>query len=427
MENNVWNHFTNINEFSENPLIITKGEGAYVYNDKQEKLVDAISGIWNVNLGYGCKEITDYMIEKIEHLETTPLFGRTHYEGLNYAEKLISKAPEFSRVFYTTGGSDAVETAIKLARLYHYLSGTPKKIKIGHFQNSYHGVSLGALSLMGIDSNKKGMGPVPAETFTLPFPNVKFKAEKLYKMVIDSIEEQDIDKVAAIIIEPILGAGGIIPLPRHFLHKMRKYLSENNILLIFDEVVTGFGRTGSLFAYQDINCVPDIITLAKGITSGYASLGATLVTDKVERPFRNSEVTFRHGYTNGGNILGCAAANATLKILERDNVLENVRKMGKYLEEKLLKLNEQYNELIENVRGRGLMFGIQLKNRTKTDYEIKTFYKYLKEYGVLSRPGLEDVIVLMPPLICDKAFIDDLTNRLSKVIQIYKSELQLNA
>ncbi|MGL9970316.1 aminotransferase family protein [Enterococcus sp. DIV1420a] len=410
---NLWLNFTNINNFDENPFVINKAEGSYVYANNGNKYVDAISGIWNVSLGYSRIDIINRITSALNYLPATALFGRTYPDLIDYSNRLISKLPEFDRVFFGTGGSDSVETALKAAQNYWYLKGLKQKKKIGHFNYSYHGVSLGTMNVMGERPNREGCVLDEENYFTLDLPDQMSDAS-----IIEQIISSDVEQIAAIIVEPIIGSGGIYVFSAEFLQKLRDFTIQNNILLIFDEVVTGFGRTGSLFAYQELGVIPDILVLAKGITAGYAPLGVTVFTSKVTEPFKGDK-KFLHGYTNAGSVVGIAAAQAVLDIFENENILENVNIQSNKIFKKLSMLKEKYPRSIKSIRGKGLMIGIQLVEQSQEGCELDYFYQLLEKEHIISRSAYQNVVVLMPPLTSDDQFITDLLERIERVVDQY--------
>lgn len=366
----LWLNFTNFTTFDKSPFVVNSGKGTYVYDSENKEYLDVISGIWNAGLGYSRQDIIDEMNYQMNKLPLTSLFGRAYPLLIEYSEKLLKLAPEFSRVFYGTGGSDSVETALKVARLFYYEQKKYKKVKIGHFTMSYHGVSLGAMNVMGEEPNREGCVLDTENYFTLPLPDNN-NGDNVFR----ELERLNSEEISAIIVEPIIGSGGIIEFPKEFLTSLREYTKNNDILLIFDEVVTGFGRTGAMFAYQGLEIVPDILVLAKNITAGYAPLGATLFSDKIVSIFKDKKLL--HGYTNAGSVVGVAAANKVLDIFESENILENVNKQSELILEKLTELQKKYSSLIHSIKGRGLMLGIQLVNQD--GQELEFFYKLLEK------------------------------------------------
>lgn len=415
----LWLNFTNVNTSDRNPFIVKEAKDGYIFDENRIKYFDAISGIWNTSFGYSRNDIIDNIHAEMKKLSSTPLFGRAYPLLIEYTNRLIDVAPEYSKVFYGTGGTDSVETALKIAQNSFYISGLKTKTKIGHFKNSYHGVSLGCLNVMGEEPNREGYVLDNENYFKLDWP----KTNEEYKTIFDEINFHNPDEVAAIIVEPIVGSGGIFVFPKEFLKELREYTSKNNIILIFDEVVTGFGRTGSLFYYQQIGVVPDILVLAKGITAGYAPLGATLVSDKLVDVYRNNKTKFMHGYTNAGSVVSIAAAMKVLDIFENENIIENVSKKSGKLFFHLNKLKNKYENLVEKIKGKGLMIGIELKKVSTDGNELEIFYEILAKHNILSRSAYENTVVLMPPLNVNDEFINSLISELDLVFEEYSKKV----
>lgn len=414
----IWHPFTNMSEFLADPLILTKGKGINLYDDQGNCYLDVNACLWSLSLGYGRQEIIDSIKNQAENLSCLPLFGRSHQVGVDYAEKLLNCLQgDFSKIFYTSGGSEAIETALKISRAYHCLKGNPQKIKVGHFQNSYHGVSLGALSVMGISSIRKNVGPVPPDSFQIPLSydlNQTNWTEYLAKIE-QRILAQDVETVAAIIIEPVIAAGGIIPVPPELIQGLKQFCVAHNILLILDEIVTGFGRTGHLFAYQDIGTVPDLITMGKAITSGYAPLGGVLVTSKISAPFMTGNVTLNHGFTHGGHPIACAAAITTLDILHREGIFNHVLENADYFHQQMQALADEF-EIVEQVWGRGYMYGVKLVDK----HDAANLAPFARQQGLLfRRPAENNVIPVVPPLVSTRQDIDDIATRLRTILKEY--------
>ncbi|NES07171.1 MAG: aspartate aminotransferase family protein [Okeania sp. SIO2F4] len=224
--------------------------------------------MWSLSLGYGREDIIEAMMNQAREIACLPLFSRAHQAAVDYADRLLDYLNgDFSKIFYTSGGAEAIETALKISRAYHCLTGNPQKTQVGHLSNSYNGVSLGALSIMGIPSIRKNVGPIPADSFEIPM-SYEINQDN-WTEYLDKIEQvilaQNVDNVAAIVIGPVIAAGGIIPIPPPLIRELKNFCLTHNILLILDEIVTGYGRTGDLFAYQGMGIVPDLITVAKAL------------------------------------------------------------------------------------------------------------------------------------------------------------------
>ncbi|MDJ0800138.1 MAG: aminotransferase class III-fold pyridoxal phosphate-dependent enzyme [Calothrix sp. MO_167.B12] len=414
----VWHPFTNMGEFLEDPLILTKGEGINLYDEQGNCYLDLNACLWSLSLGYGREDIIEAMMDQAKKIACLPLFGRSHQAAVDYAEKLLGYLNgDFSKIFYTSGGSEAIETALKISRAYHCVTGNPQKTQVGHFSNSYHGVSLGALSIMGIPSIRKNVGPVPTDSFEIPMSydisqeNWEDYVEKIEQCIL----AQDVKTVAAIVIEPVIAAGGIIPIPSQLIRRLKQFCITHNILLILDEIVTGYGRTGYLFAYQEIGIVPDLITVAKAITSGYAPLGGVLVTAKIADLFMTGDVTLNHGFTHGGHPIACAAASKTLDILHSEGILNHIQDNTDYFSQQMQTLDDEF-EIVEQVKGCGYMYGVKLVDQ----HDAANLAPFARKYGLLfRRPAENNVIPVVPPLVSTRQDIDNIVTRLRTIITEY--------
>ncbi|MEO1374070.1 MAG: aminotransferase class III-fold pyridoxal phosphate-dependent enzyme [Cyanobacteria bacterium J06635_10] len=414
----VWHPFTNMGEFLEDPLILTKGKTIYLYDKQGNSYLDVNACLWSLSLGYGREDIIEAMMNQAREIACLPLFSRAHQTAVDYADKLLNYVNgDFSKIFYTSGGGEAIETALKISRAYHCLSGNPQKTQVGHFSNSYHGVSLGALSIMGIPSIRKNVGPIPADSFEIPISyeinqdNWIEYSEKIEQAIL----AQNVENVAAIVIEPVIAAGGIIPIPPQLIQKLKNFCVTHNILLILDEIVTGYGRTGELFAYQGMGIVPDLITVSKAMTSGYAPLGGVLVTAKIADPFMTKDVTLNHGFTHGGHPISCAAASKTLDILHGEGILNHVKNNADYFYQQMQALNDEF-EIVEQVKGCGYMYGVKLVD----SHDASNLAPFARKHGLLfRRPAENNVIPVVPPLVSTKQDIDDIATRLRTILKEY--------
>jgi len=414
----VWHPFTNMGEFVENPLILTKGKGIYLYDKQGNCYLDVNACLWSLSLGYGREDIIEAMMNQAREIACLPLFSRAHQAAVDYADQLLGYLNgDFSKIFYTSGGSEAIETAIKMSRAYHCVTGNPQKTKVGHFSNSYHGVSLGALSIMGIPSIRKNVGPIPPDSFKIPM-SYEINQDN-WTEYLDKIEQailaQNVETVAAIVIEPVMAAGGIIPIPPQLIQALKKFCVTHNILLILDEIVTGYGRTGKLFAYQGMGIVPDLITVAKAITSGYAPLGGVLVTAKIAEPFMTTDATLNHGFTHGGHPIACAAASKTLDILHSEGIFNHVKDNADYFYQQMQALDDEF-EIVEQVWGCGYMYGVKLVD----EHDAANLAPFARKYGLLfRRPAENNVIPVVPPLVSTRQDIDDIASRLRTILKEY--------
>ena len=424
-----WHPMIHPNEMKQrNPIRIVRGDGCYVYDDQGERLVDGVAGLWNVNVGHNRPEMKKAITEQLEELEYFQLF-----DGISHpaAEKLAQRVTELSaeenmrRVLFSSGGSDSVETALKIARQYWKLEGQQDRTKFIALRQGYHGTHFGSGSVNGNTAFRRNYEPLLPGCFHVetpwPYRNPFTEdPEELARICADQLEREIVfqspDTVAAFIAEPIQGAGGVIVPPASYWPLVRKICDKYGILLISDEVVTGFGRSGSMFGARGWGVKPDIMCLAKGISSGYIPLGATVVNERIEAAFeKNQDFTgaVMHGYTYAGHPVACAAALACLKIVVDEDLPGNAAKQGAYLLE-LLKPFEQRYKSVGEVRGKGLMIALDLVQDKMTREPIDPESGYAsavaaetRAAGALVRP-VGTKIILSPPLVYQAEHVEAL-------------------
>jgi adenosylmethionine-8-amino-7-oxononanoate aminotransferase len=412
----LWHPFTQMKDWAgEDPVIITEGRGSFLKDITGKWYMDGIASVWVTVHGHGKKEINNALKDQIDKISHSTLLGLTHTPAVQLAENLVRISPGgLSRVFYSDNGSTAVEIGLKMAFQYWKLKGNKGKKKFLSLTNAYHGDTIGAVSVGGIDVFHKMFGPLLFKTYNAPSPHCyrcdlnkhhpSCRLRCLQKM--ELMVKKHHKEIAGLVIEPVVqGAGGIIVSPPGYLKGVKKLCLKYNILLIADEVATGFGRTGRMFACEHENVEPDILCVAKGITSGYLPLAATLTTEKIYNAFLGKFrdlKTFFHGHTYTGNQLACAAALANLEMFKKEKTL---LKMQKKIEELRKGLSQiALLQSVGEVRQKGFMAGIELvKDRnTKKPYSLseKMGWKVChraREKGLIIRP-LGNVVVLMPPL-----------------------------
>jgi len=419
----IWHPFTQMKDWlEEKPLIITEGRDCFVKDAYGKWYLDGVSSMWVSIHGHRKKEIDDAIKEQLEKIAHSTLLGLGNVPSIKLAEKLIRQTdksfeglqPRLSKVFYSDNGSTAVEVALKMAFQYWMHKGIKNKHSFLSLNNAYHGDTIGAVSVGGINTFHSIFSPLLFKTYKAPSPfcyrcelnravsNCSFAC--LVEM--KNILEKHCDEIAAVIIEPIVqAAGGMIVWPQDYLKGVRELCSRYNVLLIADEVATGFGRTGKMFACEHEDVVPDIMCLSKGITNGYLPLAVTIATDEVYNAFLGEFrdlKTFFHGHSYTGNPLACAAAVACIDVFEKDRTIENMREKIELIENSLKIISDLSN--VGNVRNKGLMAGIELvKDKSSKEpypWEEKAGWKVsykARENGVLIRP-LGNVVVIMPPL-----------------------------
>jgi adenosylmethionine-8-amino-7-oxononanoate aminotransferase len=412
----IWHPFTQMKEWeNESPLIIREGAGPYLVDIQGNRYLDGISSIW-VNLhGHRNKRIDRALISQLGKIAHTTLLGLSNIPAIKLAKKLAKAAPKgLVKVFYSDNGSTAVEVALKMAFQYWQLKSRPQKQKFVSFINAYHGDTVGSTSVGGIDLFHKRFEPLLFETVRVPYPycyrchlNLTYPSCGMACVEeVETLVKNRHDELAGVVIEPqVQAASGIVVSPPGYLARIRKVCSDYNVLMIADEVATGFGRTGKMFACEHENVAPDFMALAKGITGGYLPLAATLTTRSIYDAFLGdySEFkTFFYGHSYTGNPLGCAAALANLEIFEKEKTMTKVQDKVRLLSKSLEILKE--HEHVGEVRQCGMMIGIELvmDKSTKQPYplvEKKGIRVALaaRKHGMLIRP-LGNVVVLMPPL-----------------------------
>ncbi|MBF0329329.1 MAG: adenosylmethionine--8-amino-7-oxononanoate transaminase [Nitrospirae bacterium] len=419
----IWHPFTQMKGWAEEkPIIIKEGKGCFLKDTNGRWYLDAVSSLW-VNIhGHRKKEIDDAIIAQLGSIAHSTLLGLSNEPAIKYAEKLIhlinksfyGLKPNLSKVFYSDNGSTAVEVALKMAFQYWIHKGEKKKTSFLSLNNAYHGDTLGAVSVGGIEIFHDTFRPLLFKTFKAPAPfcyRCELKKERAACSFaclgeIEKIFKAYADEISAFIVEPLVqAAGGMLVWPEGYLKGVRELCDRYKVMLIADEVATGFGRTGKMFACEHESVAPDIICLSKGITNGYMPLAVTIATDEIYNAFLGeySELkTFFHGHSYTGNPLACAAAIACLDIFEKENTVAELQPKIKLLEERLSEISEL--SCVGNVRNKGMISGIELvkdkKSKEPYPWEDKMGWKVAdnaRDKGVLMRP-LGNVIVVMPPL-----------------------------
>lgn len=419
------------------PLIFERAEGVYLYDSSGKKYLDAHASLWLVNIGYGRQEVIDAVHEQMKKMAYFSMFlGYSNAPAIELGERLRGlTGPEgMGKVFYSDSGSEAVETALKMVRQYWKNLGKAGKYKIIGRRNGYHGVTLGALSASGMTANRRMFEPLLPGFRHIPEPNCyrndfgehlteEQVSEAAANALRTAIEFEGPDTVAAFIAEPVMGAVGVIVPPESYLRKCREICTEYNVLFIADEVITGFGRTGTWFGSRTYGIQPDIMCFAKGLTSGYIPMGATMCTDEVYQAFLGNPgdgKEFRHGNTYSGHAAAAAAALANLKIVEEEDLPGNAKIVGDYLLNRLREL-EKY-PIVGDVRGIGLVARIELvqDKSTKKPFDKPgaiggKLQKRLEELGVIFR-NVVDVLTISPPLVLTKEEADVIVDGFDQAI-----------
>ncbi|KAA1427719.1 aspartate aminotransferase family protein [Nocardioides antri] len=437
-KDHLWMHFTRHSTYDEHDVpVIVRGEGAYIYDSNGKRYLDALAGLFVNQLGHGRKDLVEAAAKQAGDLAFFPLWSYAHPTAIELADKVASYAPgDLNRVFFTSGGGEAVESAWKLAKQYFKLTGRPMKHKVISRAIAYHGTTQGALSITGLPGLKAPFEPLVPSTFRVPNTNF-YRApiheddpEAFGRWAADQIEvailNEGAETVAAVFLEPVQNAGGCFPPPPGYFQRVREICDKYDVLLVSDEVICAFGRLGTMFGAEKFDYQPDIITCAKGITSGYAPLGAMIASDKLFEPFASGDTMFAHGYTFGGHPVSTAVALANLKAFEDEGVLEHVRANEEAFRLTLDKLSSL--PIVGDVRGAGYFYGIELvkDKATKETFDDDESERLLR--GFLSKAlydaGLycraddrgDPVIQLSPPLICDQSHFDEIHQVLDSVL-----------
>ncbi len=425
----IWHPFTQMADWEkDDPLVIERGEGNYLYDTDGNRYFDGVSSLWVNLFGHCRREIDDAVRAQLDSLAHSTFLGLTHPPAIELADKLLAVAPPgLSRVFYSDNGSTAMEIAIKMAFQYRrQQEGGERKTAFLTLSEAYHGDTIGSVSAGGIDLFHKIFRPLLFSTRRLPTPHCYrcpygLSRPSCAMRCADLMEEAVLEgkeTLAAVVVEPLVqGAAGMLTMPEGYLSRLRTVTRECGVLLVCDEVATGFGRTGTMFACEQEAVSPDILAVAKGLTGGYLPLAATLTTEEVYRGFlgRYEEFrTFFHGHSYTANPLGCAAALGTLSIFEREDVLGRVSGLSATMEESLAAVAAHPN--VGDVRRKGLMAGIEIvadrgtKDRFPPERKIgQRVARKARERGIILRP-LGDVLVLMPPLSSTEREIEDLVD-----------------
>ncbi len=424
-----WMPFTANRQFKADPRLIVEAKGAYYTDSDGRKIFDGLSGLWCCGLGHSRPEINEAVSRQIAKLDYSPAFQFGHPASFELANRIKDLTPEgLDYVFFTGSGSESADTALKMARAYWRAKGQASKTRLIGREKGYHGVNFGGISVGGIGGNRKTFGHavdadhlphtmLASHAFTRGEPT---SGADIADRLLDLIALHDASNIAAVIVEPFSGSAGVIVPPKGYLTRLREICTANNILLIFDEVITGFGRAAATTGSDAFGVVPDIMTLAKQVTNGTQPLGAVVAKRDIYDTFMavggpDYMLEFPHGYTYSAHPVACAAGNATLDILVKEDIIGRVRDLAPYFEEAVHSLKGQRH--VTDIRNYGLAAGLTIAplpgEPAKRPYEIamecwrKGFYV---RYGA-------DTIQLAPPFISERAEIDRLVNALGEALQ----------
>jgi putrescine---pyruvate transaminase len=393
-----WHPFADMKQVAGGEIVLDRGEGVWVYDADGNRYLDASGSLWYANVGHGRRELATAAAEQLGRLEAYSAYDRfATRPALELADRISALAPMSDAVvFFTTAGSDAVESAVKLARRYWSAIGRPEKEVLVAREKAYHGVSGYGTSLSGIPLNREGFGELAPAVEHVPYDDAGAVAR---------LFEARAGEIAAFIGEPVIGAGGVYPPPEGYFQEIERLCGEHDVLLVLDEVVTGFGRLGEWFGAQRYGVEPDLFTFAKGVTSGYVPLGGVVAGRRVQEPFwRGDAGMFRHGYTYSGHATACAVALANLDIIEREGLVGRVKELESVFADRLHSI-----EGAVEVRSAGLVAAVQVE-------DVERVVVRLRELGVLTRVVGGHSLQICPPFVITEDELDLLVDRVNDAV-----------
>jgi beta-alanine--pyruvate transaminase len=425
-----WMPFSNNRQFKSAPRLLVSAEGMHYRSHDGREILDGTAGLWCVNAGHGRTRIVEAIRRQAGELDFAPTFQMGHPKAFELASRLTALLPDgFDHVFYANSGSEAVDTALKIALAYHRARGEGHRTRLIGRERGYHGVGFGGISVGGIVANRKAFGPLLNGVDHLP--HTHDKAHQAFTRgqpewgahLADELDRilalHDPSTVAAVIVEPLAGSTGVLVPPKGYLERLRATCDRHGILLIFDEVITGFGRLGAAFATERFGVTPDLITVAKGITNAAVPMGAVFAKGFIYDAFMDAapdgQIELFHGYTYSGHPLACAAALATLDVYAEEGLFQRAAELSPYWEEAVHSLRGLPNVI--DLRNLGIIAGIELEPIPGKP-TARAFSAFLKAYekGLLIRTT-GDIIALSPPLILEKAHIDRMFSILADVLR----------
>ncbi|WP_116133217.1 aspartate aminotransferase family protein [Tropicimonas sp. IMCC34043] len=422
-----WMPFTANRQFKKAPRMFVSADGMFYTTDDGRQVLDGTAGLWCCNAGHNRPKIVEAIRQQAGELDYAPAFQMGHPKAFELANAVRDMAPEpFEHVFFTNSGSESVETALKIALAYHRVRGEGQRTRLIGRERGYHGVNFGGISVGGISTNRKFFGSLLTGVDHLPATHLPdnrmtrgqpehgaYLADELEKIC----NLHGPETIAAVIVEPMAGSTGVLLPPKGYLQKLREICDKHGILLIFDEVITGFGRLGASFAAEYFGVMPDLMTTAKGLTNGVIPMGAVLATSKIHDAFMTGPehmIELFHGYTYSGNPLASAAGLATLATYREEGLFERAAELAPYWEEAMHSLADARHVI--DIRNMGLIGAVELEP-IPGEPTKRAFTAFLKAYekGVLIRTT-GDIIAMSPPLIIEKAHIDQLIGTLREVL-----------
>lgn len=423
-----WMPFTANRDFKANPRMLVSAEGMYYRDAAGRQVLDGTAGLWCVPLGHAQPRIVKAVQEMIATLDYAPSFQMGHPSAFELAERLKQyTGSRFGKFFYTNSGSESVDSALKIALAYHRARGDASRTRLIGRERGYHGVGFGGMSVGGIAGNRKAFGPLLAGVDHLPHThnlqeNAFTRGEPTWGAhLADELERivtlHDASTIAAVIVEPVAGSTGVLVPPKGYLKRLREICTKHGILLIFDEVITGFGRLATPFAFDHFDVEPDMVTTAKGLTNGVVPMGAVFVKQAIHDAMMDAPpgIELAHGYTYSGHPLACAAALATLDVFEEQKVLDNAQALTAYWEDAVHSLKGLPHVI--DLRNIGLIAGIELASIPgKPGARAMDAFKRAFAEGILIRVT-GDIIALSPPLVLEKKHIDELFGKLAGILR----------
>jgi beta-alanine--pyruvate transaminase len=425
----LWMPFTANRQFKNKPRLLARASGMHYWTPEGRQILDGVAGLWCVNAGHGRREITEAVAHQLETMDYAPPFQMGHPPAFELANALVKIAPAgLDHVFFTNSGSESVDTALKIALAYHRVRGEGARTRLIGRERGYHGVGFGGISVGGISPNRKmwSASLIPGADHLPhthdPAKNAFSRGEPEHGQHLANELERlvalhDPATIAAVIVEPIAGSAGVLIPPRGYLKRLRELCDRFGLLLIFDEVITGFGRTGSSFAAQEFGVTPDIITTAKGLTNGSIPMGAVLVKKEIYEAFMQGPegIELFHGYTYSAHPAACAAGLATLGIYEREGLLTRAKSLSRYWEDAAHSLKGLPHVI--DVRNYGLILGLELESIPgKVGARAFEVYQKCFERGLLIRQT-GDILALSPPLIVERPHIDQMFTTIAEVLR----------
>jgi beta-alanine--pyruvate transaminase len=423
----LWMPFTPNRDFKSDPRIVVRAEGMYYYNDRGEKIIDASSGLFCVAAGHCRTEIAEAVHAQLGELDFVAPFLRGHPKSFELASRVAELTPgDLNRVFFVNSGSEAVDTAMKVALAYHQARGQTGRTMFVSRERAYHGVNFGGVALSGIINNRRKYGPGIAGVVHMRHTHLKENyftpgqgahGAELADDLLRFVNLYGAENIAACFVEPIAGSAGCLVPPKGYLARLREICDTHGILLVFDEVITGFGRTGSPFAAQSFGVTPDIMTMAKAITNAAQPMGAVAISERIHDTVmaaaQDGAIEFFHGYTYSGHPAACAAGLATLDIYRNEGLFERARDLAPYFQEAMFSM--QGTKYITDIRGYGMLAAFDIESDGAPGRRGNILQKKLFDNG-LNLKNTGDCALVAPPLISEKHHVDAIVDTLRKTV-----------